>query len=215
MISENKRSFWRKISLTLILCLVITSIPAMAFAEEEPPADDKDSVQEEETITYLNPEDATEENAVLEESGEDYTTFDLGGTKRHTIFFTENVRFRDENGELTDYDPTLVDLNSQMAAQSETKTKKPEGYAYRNAEGDSYQYIPESLSEETPVLMEKDGYRITLTPTAKTYKDFFGKQVKVKRSKEEIEDAYENVSKKDVKPATKISRRWHILSTCH
>ena len=40
------------------------------------------------------------------------------------------------------------------------------GYAYENREGDSKQYLPEALSENTPVLMEKGDYRISFHPVA-------------------------------------------------
>ena len=102
----------------------------------------------------------------------------------------------------TDYDPAYIELDSAFLAQSEEKQDRS-GYLYRNTAGDSYQYIPEALSEETPVLLEKDDYQITIAPTEKTYKDFFGKKVKVKKEKEKTEDAYGNVKKKNVKATYK------------
>lgn len=182
----------RVIAILLSVCLSISAIPAAAFADNEGvqkdsaasgSAQNTDATAGNEEIVYLEPEDVTEDEAILSESGEDYTTFDLGGKKRYSIFFTENVRFKDEDGELTDYDPAYIELDSALLAQSEEEQDRS-GYLYRNTAGDSYQYIPEALSEETPILLEKDDYQITIAPTEKTYKDFFGKRVKVKKEKE-------------------------------
>ncbi|MCI9638901.1 hypothetical protein AALA22_04290 [Anaerovoracaceae bacterium 41-7] len=98
----------KTIAILLSVCLVVSAIPAAAFADDSDQQKERAGTSANtgsEAITYLNPEDVTEDEAILSESGEDYTTFDLGGKKRYSIFFTENVRFKDENGELTDYDP--------------------------------------------------------------------------------------------------------------
>ncbi len=76
------------------------------------------------------------------------------------IFYGGDVRFKTAGGELVDYDPTLVPLVSETSINGTSL----EGYAYENKEGDKKQYLPENLSEITPVKMEKEGYSISFYP---------------------------------------------------
>ena len=100
---------------------------------------------------------------------------------------------------MKDYDSSLVTI-----PQTRQKEAALQEYAYQNKAGDSKQYIPEELSEETPVIMEKR--RLLYHYDAdrkKPIKDFFGKKVKVKREKHKVEDAYNQVKDKNVKASFK------------
>lgn len=108
----------------------------------------------------IEPEEAMAEHAIEEEKAADATVFDLGGNRKMEVYYGSDVRFRNEEGELVDYDPSLVPVSD---AESIGGTGL-EGYAYKNKEGDSKQYLPEELSGETPVVMEKEGYRISFHP---------------------------------------------------
>ena len=130
----------------------------MAFAEttdnstepvEQKVSDVKDEVSETDTsleaILALE-DDVSEENFIEEESTEDMSVFQLEGNLKKAIFYSDAVRFEDEDGNLCDYQPKLV----------ETTAYAPDGYSYENKAGDSKQYLPETLTEDTPVLLEKD-----------------------------------------------------------
>ena len=71
-------------------------------AEEETESEEGEESLED---TLSLEEEATEENAVMEESTENSTVFDLGDGEKMVIYHGQNVRFEDEDGNLTDYDP--------------------------------------------------------------------------------------------------------------
>ena len=141
--------------------MIFTSIPAIAFAETNTSSKDSDTGKEviseeqqklEDTLALE--EDVSEENFIEEESTEDMSVFQLEGNPKKAIFYSDAVRFEDEDGNLCDYQPELV----------ETTADAPDGYSYENKAGDSKQYLPETLTEDTPVLLEKDKYRISILP---------------------------------------------------
>ena len=72
-----------------------------------------------------------------------------------TEYYGQDVRFRNEDGELVDYDQTLKKLESRDDLN---------GYAYENTAGDQKQYFPENLTEETPILLENEDKQIRLVP---------------------------------------------------
>jgi hypothetical protein len=59
-----------------------------------------------------------------------------------------------------DYDPSLVKIKKE----DRKKGEKLEGYLYKNKKGDKKHYFPESLTEETPILMENEEYQIKFVP---------------------------------------------------
>ena len=125
----------------LSIMLVLTMVPEMSFAQEE-------------VIT----EDNVTEAAAIEKT-ENTTTYQLSDGSNMTVFYGGDVRFADEKGSLVDYDPSLVRVKTDTSENGNLL----EGYAYENKEGDSRQYMPENLSEDTPVLMEKGGYTLALS----------------------------------------------------
>ena len=128
------------ISGILSFCLVFTQLPEIAFAA---PAEEMQKM----------PSKAT---AVMEESSENMTTFDLGDGLKQAVFYGSDVRFLSEDGRLTDYEPELVKVRD-----NKSESGKPlSDFAWKNKKGDSIQYFPKTLSMESPVLMEKDGYAI-------------------------------------------------------
>lgn len=162
----------------LTICLAVTLIPDIGHAREASVEDDGGA--------KLSPEEVTEANVI--EKTEDTTTYDLGAGEKMTVFHGGEVRYENEKGELTDYDPSLVKIKeAEKTMQGEPLT----GYAYQNKEGDSKQYIPETLSEDTPILMEKDDYRITMSPLAETLEAFKTKSSNPDIEKEKMLTAYE------------------------
>ncbi|MDD7718567.1 MAG: DNRLRE domain-containing protein [Eubacteriaceae bacterium] len=159
-----KNTIKRRISVLLCFTLLFTSVPVSAFADNgaEPDAGDTEIRYEEQTLsnTLILDENLSEEMAVPEESTETMTVFDLGDGKKAAVFHGSDVRYENEDGELTDYDPELVEISEEESLNGE----KLEGYLYENRTGDIKQYIPRVLDEETPLLMEKEGYSIKMTP---------------------------------------------------
>ena len=165
------------------ITLVVTLLPASAFAAE---GDGSSGEEESPSLEQqLVTEKVSEEDVIEKEKQVDSTTFDLDGNRKMTIFHGQDVRFRDEEGALLDYDPSLVPVKETESAQGEAL----EGYAYENKTSDSKQYLPESLSVESPVLMENEGYSLRLAPldTEMEMKDL---------AKNEVLSPYEDIEKK-------------------
>ena len=55
-----------------------------------------------------------EKQVVLSESAKNATTFQLADGKKQTVFYGQDVRFENEDGKLTDYDPSLVKIKEIM-----------------------------------------------------------------------------------------------------
>lgn len=169
------------IALIVILCLTVTSIPAIGYAavpeESSAVKTTAGSDLEIDTIEPAGEESAsevvkdlsevTEDDIIEDASSESVTTYDLGGGQRASIFYSYNVRYENEDGELASYDPELVEISKPtilthaVTAQGESLS----GYRYENRQGNFKNYIPETLSESTPIRMEYDQYAISMTPT--------------------------------------------------
>lgn len=108
-----------------------------------------------------------------------------------------NVRFEDEHGQLVDYDPSLVKIEDTESKNGNDLTE----YAYENKVGDSKQYMPRNLSENTPLLMEKEDKEMSISMTEETLKelDLLHEEIEVER--EVIENAYQEEIKAKVDAA--------------
>lgn len=106
------------------------------------------------------PEQKEKKEVIEEENTKDSTTFQMEDGKKQTVFYGQDVRFEDENGELQEYDPSLVRVTGSKSEQGEDL----KDYQYENKEGDKKHYLPKDLSEETPVLMENGKYQISFAP---------------------------------------------------
>ncbi|MGN1334569.1 MAG: DNRLRE domain-containing protein, partial [Anaerovoracaceae bacterium] len=170
---------------TVILCMAVTTMPIVGFASELPQAGQQDytgtatttdtataadtaddsyiALEEIEPVsTSKDISQVTAQDIILEESNESITTFDLGGGKKAKIFYSYNVRYRDDEGNLVDIEPELVSISGKtVTEQGETLA----GYKYENKSGKIKNYIPETVSEKTPVIMENGDYSITMAPT--------------------------------------------------
>ncbi|MFR2565199.1 MAG: DNRLRE domain-containing protein [Anaerovoracaceae bacterium] len=179
MYSEIKRSTWyRLIAWLLTVCLVITLIPDISHATGSG------------GDTKISPEDVTEKNVTGRT--EDTTTYDLGEGEKMTVFHGGQVRYEDEEGELIDYDRSLVKIKTGEKTEGE---KSLDGYSYRNKEGDSRQYIPQQLSEDTPLIMERDGCSISMSPADETLQDLELTGASVTVKKENTPVIYEDEEK--------------------
>ncbi|MCL2403462.1 MAG: DNRLRE domain-containing protein, partial [Coriobacteriia bacterium] len=70
-------------------------------------------------------------------------------------FFSSPVRFEGDNGQLVDIDPSLI------------KSDKDD-YVYESAAGESVNFFPEAIDEETPFLLTNGNYEIAFTLLGKS-----------------------------------------------
>lgn len=141
----------RAIAMALSVSMTMTSVSRDGLLVSRAAGREEESIE---------PEEVTAEHEIPEERTVDTTVFDLGGNRRMEVFHGTDVRFENEEGELVDYDPSLVAVDTVESIGGLSL----EGYAYENREGDSKQYLPENLSAETPVVLEKEEYRISFHP---------------------------------------------------
>lgn len=169
----------------LSICLVITLIPEIGFAASANPTN-----QDTSNAPVVSPDKVTEENVI--EKTEDTTTYNLGKGEKMTVFHGGEVRYKDSHGKLVDYAPSLVEIkDGEKSGQSKTL----EGYAYKNKEGDKKHYLPETLSMDTPILMENGDYQIEFAPTDKTLEHSGAADKSVEVEKETIPTTYEQKEK--------------------
>lgn len=98
-----------------------------------------------------------DDNEIVEKKTTNSTIYKSSNGKIKEEIYTSNIRFYDENGELTDYDPSLVEVNDN---------ENLDGYAYENKTGDMKTYFPTNLETTTPILLKKDSNEIKITPTS-------------------------------------------------
>lgn len=171
----------KSIAMIMVFCLAITSVPELAYA-----LGDKDTRPGGQASKP--PEAVTEENVIEEENTTSSTTFSLGGNKKMTVYHGGDVRFKDQNGKLTDYDPSLVKIKDGEKSRQKQNLKD---YAYRNKQGDRTQYFPKNFTAKTPIRMENGSYAIDFKPASKTLDGALGSPGNVAIKKEKTATAYE------------------------
>ena len=146
------------------------------------------------------------------ESTKNSTTFRLSNGKKESVFYGQDVRYEDENGNLKDYDPTLVEIKDKASGHGHNL----KDYQYENKDGDKKQYLPKKLTESTPVLMEHDKYEISFAPIIaeessiktqdqkkeKTEENAFSSVNKLKRTKLQREEVLTAEDKKEELPVS-------------
>lgn len=150
---KRRRMFMKRYAKIFVSCLltftmVFTSVQWSAIVNE--------------TTVVGAAETAPKEKkeVVEEENTKDSTTFQMKDGKKQTIFYGQDVRFEDKNGDLQEYDPSLVRVTESKSERGEDL----KDYQYENKEGDKKHYLPKDLSEKTPVLMENGKYQISFAP---------------------------------------------------
>lgn len=172
-------------------------------------------------LTKAETEEKPEQESVVERA-ENKTVFDLGDGRKKVVFYGDNVRYENEEGNLTDYDASLVPIEKENSENNVSL----EGYAYENKAGDSKQYFPDKISEETPILMEKNQKSISFYPTAESNTEteelnqeeenlesisVDETEADVQIEKEELEDAYGEVTEQPVKAVYEENVLEHTL----
>nr|MBP3599140.1 DNRLRE domain-containing protein [Eubacterium sp.] len=172
-----KRTSWKKvISLSLVLSVLLTSqgkwqTPQSLEAKES-------------EVTRDEIENQEESQGVIAEKTESATIYDLGnGTKRAEIY-AGDVRYKEKNGEIVDYDTSLIENQETVSEQG----NDVDNYAYKTKQSEKVSYFPEKVNEKTPIMTEYDEYLIKITPAEKVKKTSVNREM--------VEDLYKNKEKK-------------------
>lgn len=157
------------------------------------------------------------------ERTENSNTYLLNNGMKKTEYYSDSIRFKDENGKLEEYNPKLVDIDEssmeEIAESADVSKKNAAGYAYENKSGDTKQYLPKVLGSDTPVLLVNGNYRVSFAPVEKkedeyeennSVKNFFKHTGGV--VKETASDAQEDKEYSDVKADYVDSERGITLS---
>ena len=113
-----EKSWKRIVATTLIMAMILTSTSLGSLAAETEGNSPPVKTEKEEVVC--------KENVIESKNTEDSTTYDAGVGVLVTEYYGQDVRFRNEDGELVDYDPTLKKLESRDDLN---------GYAYENTAG--------------------------------------------------------------------------------
>lgn len=187
-----KRKLWKSlkqvIAVVLILAVTGTGIEMPVYAEQ------KDS-----------PVEATVENKNVDREGKeipvavrelkkeraiDSNTYLLNNGMKKTVYYSDNIRF-EEDGQIKEYEPELVKTENEdkedVAKSKVIQEQDSLRYSYVNKAGDTKQYLPKRITEDTPVLLTNNNYRVSFSPLTDTEEQedtVFGE----KTNKVEIED---------------------------
>ena len=182
----EKTKITKVITAVLIIALCFTMFPQMPFGAENVNAELEGKSQ---SNTKEN-----KEKIILDKT-ETETTYDLGDGLKETTIHGGPVRFENKKGKLIDYDPSLTKLKTKETSLNDNDLK---GYQYKNKVGDKINYIPENLSDETPILLEHDKYRLSFNPTSSAIEteENVAEFKRVKLKSEKIPSLYEDKDKK-------------------
>lgn len=147
------------VSFVLIATLILTGVNVninvkTTYASEKVTQDNKKTKEK-----------ATVVKELVDERTENSNTYLLSNGSKKTKIYSENIRYK-EKGKLVDYDPVLIELNS---AHKKRLCKIAEGvsvddYAVVNAKGDSRQYFPKQLNDNSGVVMNHGKYTLEFIP---------------------------------------------------
>ena len=139
---------WKQITASiLVIAMLATSVSLEVFATEATENKNVETASEKESTK--SDYQISKNDIIKSELTEDSTTYDAGNGLKVTELYSQNVRFKDDKGNLVDYDPSLVKVEGKKTDNGTSLEK----YAYENKTGDKKQYFPKEMTEETPILM--------------------------------------------------------------
>lgn len=160
----------RLMAFVLVVTLATSSVSINSFsvkAEEVSKKEEKTEVGSNiNSDGYCKPEVVEE---VVSDRTTDSTTFLLSNGMKQTTYYSDDIYFENEKGELAEYDSEFVKLDKndrkQVTNSVEVSGNEKDKYSYVNNEGDSKQFLPNKLSEKTPIVMAKKDYVLSFAPT--------------------------------------------------
>lgn len=178
-----KKYFNRIVAVIITIALAVSGVHVDASAEKNTEDKAYDTRKKTEMQNIVGEVETTEPTIVQEIKDErtlNSSTYLLSNGMKRSVYYTDNVRFEDEYGKIEDYNPKLVlveeenvdeiadaivniDSNKKLS-NKKLKNKIINEYVYENKAGDSKQYFPKYIGEDTPVVMVKDEYRVSFAP---------------------------------------------------
>lgn len=160
----------RLMAFVLVVTLATSSVSINSFsvkAEEVSKKEEKTEVGSNiNSDGYCKPEVVEK---VVSDRTTDSTTFLLSNRMKQTTYYSDDIYFENEKGELAEYDSEFVKLDKndrkQVTNSVEVSGNEKDKYSYVNNEGDSKQFLPNKLSEKTPIVMAKKDYVLSFAPT--------------------------------------------------
>ena len=99
----------------------------------------------------------------------DSNTYLLNNGMKKTVYYTDDIRY-EEDGKVKAYNPEFVKTDKtdkEEAGKSKViSDSNAEAYKYVNEAGDTKQYLPKTMKEETPVLLTNNKYRVSFAPVS-------------------------------------------------
>ena len=152
--------------LTIAICLTtVDLISVKAYAKETSNAIKEElklKETDEEIDAYID--ELVDDGKEWEENEKKATTnsitYELVDGIEKTVFYSDDVRYKNSKGDLVDYDSTLKGVSRKVTGGNNDLND----YVYENTLGNSKNYFPENVSIETPVLLEKEKYSVKVSP---------------------------------------------------
>ena len=175
----RKNTTRKIISLILAAALCVTGIDVSAATQntdsiKTDTVTEKDTVQDKETGKKTDKEGKETPVVIREiksERSKNSNTYLLNNGMKKTVYYSDNIRY-EEDGKFKAYDPELVKTDGQdreeISRSEIISEKEARGYSYVNRAGDTKQYIPEKMGEDSPLLLAQDKYRISFVPVTGT-----------------------------------------------
>ncbi|MCR5736444.1 MAG: DUF6531 domain-containing protein [Eubacterium sp.] len=153
----------KAVSMTMAFSLAISGINVSAITVKADKKNENKVISEE---GYEQPEVVEE---IVRERTKDSTTFLLSTGMKQTTYYSDDIYFENEKGELKEFNPELRKISSEekknLVESVEVKKNEVDKYKFTNDSGDSKQFIPTKVNESTPIVMTKDDYAISFAPT--------------------------------------------------
>lgn len=164
-----KKYFYQRtkqiISVILALAIIASSFNVQVNAKQEQTNVETKSIN-------TDKEGKTEPVAIKELKKErtvDSNTYLLNNGMKKTVYYSDNIRY-EEDGKVKAYNPEFVkteESDKEEAGKSKVVSdSNTSEYKYVNEAGDTKQYLPKTMKEETPVLLTNDKYRVSFSPVS-------------------------------------------------
>lgn len=145
----------------LVISLTITGLNH-GVANREVKAE---TAQANKTETEAETKEAEVVKELTDKRTENSNTYQLSDGSKKVEIFSEDIRYQ-ENGKWTDYDTSLKKISKSEKKElgKIVENNEENKYVAVNAKGDSRQYFPKTLGEESAVVMENGKYSLSFAP---------------------------------------------------
>lgn len=177
------------LSMIIIMILMITNVVGEVKGQ---------NMTESAIVKYQDETKVEVVKELPEERSENSNTYLLSNGEKRIDIYNKNIRYRDKNGKLIEYDSSLVEMDSAEKSYLSEIIKCDENkYIAVNKKGDSKQYFPQKLGENNSIVMNNDRYTIEFAPALtknKLKSEINGKKVQYYDEKNTIEYQYTSLN---------------------